>query len=177
MIQQFKDYLFKRKLTKMGFDMEDKENKKIAFVFTEKVGIPRDHFLECMENGLATKRLQDACEVLCGRKEAGSYLQIKPLVIQCHTCQKDFSDKQGIIFVDETINLSSLSNIIKHLIACDGIICDCGIKRPYFEDCKKCKIKWNEASASLLGYRKDYPFTKKQREQLKKYKKEIVNNG
>jgi hypothetical protein len=171
MIQELKDYLFKRKLTKMGFDMEDEQNKKIAFAFTEKVGISKDHFLECMEEGLATKRLQDICEVLSGRKEAGRYLQREPLVIQCHTCQKNFSDKKGVIFVNETINLERLDNIIKHIIYCEGVICDCGIKRHYFDDCKKCKIKWTESSASLLGYRKDYPFTKKQREQINKYNK------
>lgn len=180
-IKKIKQKIFEMKLKKLGFDMKDDKNSRCGQalgLFAERSGTSQSHIIKCLEDAMATKKLQDVCEKLSGRKEAGRFLQRepKPLVIQCHTCQKDFSDKKGVIFVEETINLGSLSNIVHHLITCDGIMCDCGTKRPYFEDCKKCGISWKDSSASLIGYRKDYPFSKKQREQLKKYKKLIAKS-
>jgi len=180
-IKKIKQKIFEMKLKKLGFDMKDNENSRCGQalgLFAEKSGTSQSHIIKCLEDAMATKKLQDVCEKLSGRKEAGRFLQREPepLVIQCNTCQKDFSDKKGVIFVEETINLGSLSNIIQHLITCDGIMCDCGTKRPYFEDCKKCGISRKDSSASLIGYRKDYPFSKKQSEQLKKYKKLIAKS-
>ena len=167
MIQKLKNKIFKRKLSKLGFDMNDEENINIAEALNNK-GLGGNHFVKCMENGLKTKRLQDVCELLSGRKEAGRYLQLKPIVIQCHFCQKDFATKEGVVFVDKCINLKSLENIVKHLISCDGIICDCGKKVHYFEVCK-CKRKWDERSIHLMNIRKEV-LTKEQKEQIKKYK-------
>ena len=149
---------------------EGSENERIATAFNEK-GLGGNYFVKCMQDAIRTKNLQEICEKLSGKKEAGRYLQEKPLVIQCNTCGNDFSIKKGVVFVEETINLDTLANIINHLCTCDGIVCDCGTKRPYLEDCKKCKIEWAKSSHHYLDYRKDYPFTKKQREQIKKYNK------
>jgi len=169
-IKKFKDKMFEKKLEKFGFDMDDKENKTIAFGFTEKVGMDKNHFLKCMEDAVATKKLQNVCEAFSGRKEAGRYLKRKPLVIQCHTCQENFATRDGVDFAGATINLESLENIIKHLISCDGVSCDCGEKVFYFDKCKKCKRKWDERAVHLKDINQNY-VTKEQKEQIKKYKK------
>ena len=144
MFKKIQDKMFKRKLEKLGFNMEDEENNKIAFGFTEKVGMNKSHFLKCMEDAMATKKLQQICELLSGRKEAGRYLQRKPLVIQCYFCQGNFAIKEGIDFAGATINLESLENIIKHLIFCGGVFCDCGKKVLYFDKCKNCGLNWGK---------------------------------
>ncbi len=141
-VNKIKNKIFKRKLAKLGFDMEDEENDRIATAFNEK-GLGGDHFVKCMADGIATQRLQKVCEILSKRKEAGRYLQRSPLVIQCHFCQENFAIKDGVDFAGATINLESLENIINHLITCDGIICDCGKKVFYFDKCK-CGKKWDE---------------------------------
>ena len=169
-IQNIKDRSFKKKLESLGFDMEDKENKTIAaFGFTDKVGMSRKHFVKCMEDGVATKRLQQTCELVSGRKDAGRYLQREPLVIQCGFCQKDFAIKDGVKFAGATINLKSLENIMHHLISCEGVLCDCGNKVFYFDKCKKCKRDWKERSAHLKDINKE-GLTKKQKQQIKEYK-------
>lgn len=174
LIQNMKNKIFKKKLANLGFDMENEEESRLAEGIN-KAGFGGDHFVECMKDAIATQKLQKVCETISGKKEAGRLLQREPLVIQCGTCGEDFSVKKGVIFVDETINLETTENIIKHLCECDGIICDCGVKRPYLDDCKKCKIKWTESAHNYLGYHKDYKFTDKQKKQIEKYKKRFVN--
>jgi len=169
MIQKIKNSLFKRKLSNLGFDMEEEENKRIAEGLNN-AGLGGNHFVKCMEDAIATKNLQRICEVLSRRKEAGRYLQKKPIVIQCYFCQENFATKNGIEFAGPTINLESVDNIIKHLISCNGIICDCGKNVNYFDVCVKCKRKWDERSVHLKDINQDY-VTKKQKDQIKKYNK------
>ena len=170
MFQKIKNKIFKKKLSKLGFDMDDEENDKIATAFNER-GLGGNHFVKCMEDAIATTRLQNICETLSGRKEAGRYLQKKPLVIQCNVCQENFATKDGVDFAGTTINLNSIENIITHLITCEGVICDCGKKIFYFDKCK-CGKKWNERSIYLRGINQDC-VTKKQKEQIKKYNKKF----
>lgn len=167
---KIKDKMFKRKLRKLGFDMsKGSENERIATALNER-GLGGNHFVKCMKNVIATKNLQRVCELLSERKEAGRYLQRKPIVIQCNSCQENFATRAGVNFAGATINLESSENIIKHLISCDGIICDCGEKVFYFDKCKKCKRKWDERSVYLKDINQNR-VTKKQKEQIKKYKK------
>lgn len=173
-IQSIKNKIFKKKLENIGFDMtKGSENERIATAFNEK-GLGGNHFVKCMEDGIRTNNLQEICERISGRKEAGRYLQKKPLVIQCHSCQNDFSDEEGIKFAEtKVIDLESLSNIIDHLTTCEGIICDCGNKVFYFDECKKCKLKWEKRSVCLRKRNQDY-VTKKQKQQVKKYEKKFA---
>ncbi len=169
MLQKIKNKIFKRKLEKLGFDMNDKENDRLAEAFQEK-GLGGTHFAKCMEVGLKTHNLQKVCEALCGRKEAGRYLQLKPLVIQCHSCQENFAIKEGVEFAGATKCIGEITDIVEHLISCEGVICDCGKKVLYFDECKKCKRKWDERSVALRGWNPTMR-TKKQKEQIKKYNK------
>jgi len=167
MFQKIKNKKFKKKLSKLGFDMsEGSENEKLATALNER-GLGGNHFVKCMENAIATKNLQRVCEIVSGRKKAGRYLQRKPLVIQCYFCQENFAIKNGVNFAGATINLESLENIIQHLMTCEGVICDCGKKIFYFDKCK-CGKKWNERSVHLKDINQDC-VTKKQKEQIKKY--------
>lgn len=173
-IKNIKNKIFKKKLEKIGFDMKDEENNKISEAFNE-AGLGGNHFIKCMEDGIRNKNLQDLCERISGRKEAGRFLQQKPLVMQCHSCQNDFSDEKGVTFAGEpTIYLESLEKMIKHFITCDGVICDCGKKVLYFDDCKDCKRKWDERSIALMSWNPEMR-TKKQKEQIKEYKQKFVN--
>lgn len=154
----------------MGFDMtEGSESERIATALNER-GLGGDHFIKCMEVGMANKRLQTACELVSGRKEAGRYLQLKPLVIQCHSCQGNFSTKKGQDFAGPTIYMASLNEIMQHLITCDGVICDCCTKVLYFDTCKKCKRKWDERSVHLRDLNQDY-VTPEQKKQIEIYNK------
>lgn len=175
-IQKVKNKIFKKKLAKLGFDMEDEENERIATGFNN-AGLGGNHFVKCMAVGVQTHKLQIICEAISNRKDAGRFLQLKPIVIQCHSCSDNMALKKGVEFAGETIYFKSIDDIIEHLTTCKGIICDCGKKRPYLENCKKCKIKWNESAHHYLGYRKDYLFTDKQKKQIEKYKKQFVNVG
>lgn len=169
------NWLFKRKLSKLGLDMSDKKEAEIAETLNEK-GLGGNHFIKCMETAIATKNLQKVCELLSGRKKAGRYLQKKPLVIQCHSCQENFAIKKGVDFAGETINLESLENIVKHLINCDGVICDCGKKVLYFEKCKNCGLEWDKRSVDLMR-RNPKMRTKKEKEQIVKYQVNILNKN
>jgi len=169
MIKKIKNSIFKRKLEKLGFDVsKGSENERFATALNER-GLGGNHFIKCMADAIATKKLQDICEVLSGRKKAGRYLQRKPIVIQCNSCQENFAIKDGVEFAGSTINLESLENIISHLITCDGIICDCGKKVFYFDKCKKCGLEWTKRSAHLKDINQD-SITKKQKKQIKDYK-------
>lgn len=172
-IQNIKNKIFKNKLSKIGFDMEDEENDRIATAFNEK-GLGGNHFVKCMQDAIRTKNLQDVCEKLSGRKEAGRYLQEKPLVIQCNSCQENFATKKGVDFAGKTIFIESLTEIINHLITCDGVICDCGKKVLYFDKCKKCGRKWDERSVAIRDWNPKMR-TKKQKEQIKKYEKLLTH--
>jgi len=172
-IQNVKNKIFKKKLANLGLNMEDEKEAELADKINES-GLGGDHFVDCMATAVETHKLHVICESISGRKEAGRFLQREPLVIQCGTCGEDFSVRKGVIFVEETKNLETIDNIIDHLCKCDGIICDCGSKRPYLEDCKKCKIKWDESSQHYMGFRKDYTFTDKQKKQIEKYKKRFA---
>ena len=174
MLQKLKDKIFKRKLAKLGFDMKDEENDRLASVF-QKRGLGGNHFVKCMEVGIKTHNLQKVCEALSGRKEAGRYLQIKPLVIQCHSCQEDFSDKEGVEFAGKVKCIGDLDKIVQHLLTCDGIICDCGKKVLYFDTCKKCKRKWDKRAYYLKRINQKC-VNKKQKEQIKKYNKFICSS-
>ena len=173
MIQKIKNKLFRRKLANLGLDMENQKEAEFADALNER-GLGGDHFVKCMEVAIKTKNLQKVCEVLCGRKEAGRYLQIKPLVIQCHSCQKDFSNEKGVNFAGKVKCLGEIDKIVEHLISCDGIICDCGKKVLYFDECKKCKRKWDERSYCLRKWNPKMR-TPEQKEQIKKYNKLISN--
>jgi hypothetical protein len=181
MNQLISNFFFKRKLKKLGFDMSSgSENERLATTLNER-GLGGNHFIKCMEGALLTKRLQEICEVISGRKEAGRYLQKEPLVIQCHSCQKDFSIKEGVTFAGEKmINLENLENIIKHLITCKGIICDCGKNVFYFDKCKKCGLEWDKRSIYLGKINQQY-VTEEQKKQVKiyriKYLKELLENS
>lgn len=172
-MEKISNFFFKRKLAKLGFDMsKGSEDERIATAVNER-GLGGNHFVKCMEDAIATKNLQRVCEILSGRKEAGRYLQRKPIVIQCHSCQENFSIKEGVDFAGATINLESLENIIRHLISCDGVVCDCGKKVPYFDKCKNCGLEWDKRSAHLKDINPDY-MTKKQKKQIEIYKKKYL---
>ena len=51
MIQKIKNKLFKKKLAKLGFDMEDEENDRLASAFQEKF----DTIAEIIFNGNKSK--------------------------------------------------------------------------------------------------------------------------
>lgn len=176
MIQKIKNLIFKKKLSKIGFNMsKGSENERLATALNER-GLGGDHFVKCMEDAIATKNLQKVCGMLSKRKEAGRYLRREPLVIQCHSCQKNFAIKDGVDFAGKTINLESLENIVNHLISCDGVVCDCGKKVLYFDDCKKCKKKWDKRAIALRKWNPKMR-TKEEKKQIKEYNKKFGLSG
>ena len=166
-IQKIKNKIFKKKLANLGFDMEDKEEVRIVEAISE-AGLGGDHFVKCMEVGVKTHQLQTICESMSGRKEAGRFMQLNPIVLQCNSCSCSMALRKGVKFAGETTYFESMEDVVEHLNTCDGIICDCGKKRNYLEDCKYCGIRWSESSQHYLGFRKDYPLTDKQKKQIEK---------
>ena len=168
--------IFKKRLKTIGIIAEDNTDRKIVDALLKINNTPKKqkYLIKCMKETVKTIKLQEICEKL-GRKDAGRYLELKPIVIQCHSCHINFSTKKRYVFVKRTTYKESLAKIIEHLISCKEIICDCGRLCLYFDDCK-CGLKWNERSVNLMHYRKDYPFTKKQRDQINKYKLKVKAN-
>jgi hypothetical protein len=108
-IEKLKKRMFIKKVRDLNVEVETEQDKKIIGIFYDhaKDDKTRKRMLASLENSALTLQLQQMGE-LCGRKDCGRIIQKEPLVIQCHYCQKNFSDKVGISFAGHsTINFGS----------------------------------------------------------------------
>lgn len=107
-----------RKVGKIAPIETEEDQKIVEALYSMAEGDKhRQHILKCIDLARLTLNLQDFCRPF-GKENAGRFLQREPLVIQCHSCHENFSEKPNVDFAGATVNLGSLQNIVWHLLTC-----------------------------------------------------------
>lgn len=115
-----KKAILKYKLKKVGIEPLSQEDDKILGVIA-KISGSSDYVVKALERSKTNIVLQELIEKVYGKKDAGGYLQLEPIVIQCYTCYKNFATKKGVTFAGPTIYEKDINNIYHHIGTCEEV--------------------------------------------------------